>query len=381
MDFSFLKQLFPVKNLFQKQDDSVLGVDIGSSAIKVVQLRKEKGVAILETYGELALGPYAGVEIGRATQLPVEKLVEALSDLLREANVTTRSTGFSIPFASSLLSLIEMPKVSTAELNKMIPLEARKYIPVPVKEVMLDWLIIPDDDREREKKDEGTEEGQDKQLSLKKIEVLLVAIHNEVLYNYNQIVERVGLENSFFEIEIFSSMRAILEQSLTPVMIIDIGAAKTKAYIVEYGIIRNSHVINKGSQDVTIGIAKSLSMSEAEAEEIKRMQGLASNQDANDITKVALLTLDHIFSEANRVLLNYQIKNNKNVPRAILTGGGAVMKGVDELAKRHLETEIELANPFANIDTPAFLDDVLRQAGPEFAVAVGVALRKLNEQP
>jgi len=385
MDFSELKKIFNIKRLFEKPSDSVLGVDIGSSAIKIVQLRREKGSAVLETYGELSLGPYAGVEIGRATSMTVEKTVEALTDLLREAKVTTTSSGFSIPFASSLLTIIKLPKVSQSELNTMVPLEARKYIPAPISEVMLDWFVIPSEkEKEEDKKEKNTDrdggkKNNKKQFLGKKTDVLLVAIHNEVLNGYNDIVGKAALDNSFFEIEIFSSMRAVLGQSLTPVMIVDIGAATTKVYVVEYGVVRISHVINKGSQDVTIGISKSLNISAERAEEVKRVQGLTKEHDVQNVNKIALLTLDYIFSEVNRVLLNYQMKNNKNVPKVILTGGGSVMKGMLDLAKKHLETDVVLGDPFSKIDTPAFLDDVLKEAGPEFTVAVGIALRKLNE--
>jgi type IV pilus assembly protein PilM len=352
--------------LFGRKGSSVLGVDIGSSSIKIVQLKKESGAAVLETYGELSLGPYNNINIGQATNLPSEKLAEALMDLLKESGVTSKSAGFSIPFSSSLLTFIELPTVNTKQLNKMIPIEARKYIPVPISEVVLDWFIIPEDEKSMSKNNEN-----------KTTKVLLVAIHNEVLSNYNSIVDVSGLETDFFEIEIFSAIRSVLDQRVAPQMIIDIGAATTKVYVVEMGIVRVSHIINRGSQDVTMGISKSLKMSIAKAEELKRSEGLL---DATpDVKKVSLLTLDYIFSDANRVLLNYQKKNAKNVGQIILTGGGSVMKGVKDLALNHLETEVILGDPFAKVSTPAFLENVLKESGSEFSVAVGLALRKLQD--
>ncbi|HVU80280.1 MAG TPA: pilus assembly protein PilM, partial [Candidatus Paceibacterota bacterium] len=95
--------------MFSQEAKSVLGVDIGTSAIKVVQLRRDKGKVILETYGAISLGPYAGVEIGRATSLPADKIAEALKDVIREANVTTQDAAISIPYASSLISIIKLP--------------------------------------------------------------------------------------------------------------------------------------------------------------------------------------------------------------------------------------------------------------------------------
>ncbi|MBI2120737.1 MAG: hypothetical protein HYT94_03900 [Parcubacteria group bacterium] len=82
--FDVQKMVESAKGLFKKTE-SVIGLDIGSSFIKVIQVRKEQGRAILETYGELALGPYGGLDVGRATNLPPEKIAEAVKDLFREA--------------------------------------------------------------------------------------------------------------------------------------------------------------------------------------------------------------------------------------------------------------------------------------------------------
>src|ERR1700730_530531 len=95
-------------NMFSKESKSVLGIDIGTSSIKVVQRGRETGRVLLETYGAIALGPYAGVEIGRATSLPADKIAEALKDVIREANVTTADAAISIPYSSSLVSVIKL---------------------------------------------------------------------------------------------------------------------------------------------------------------------------------------------------------------------------------------------------------------------------------
>ena len=129
--------------MFKEKNESVLGIDIGSSSIKVVQLKKKKGKAVLETYGELSLGPYSQTEVGRATNLPSDKLSQAFSDLLHEAKTTTTKCGVAIPIGSSLVTLMEMPNASEKDLAQMIPLEAQEIIPVPIAEVSLDWWVIP----------------------------------------------------------------------------------------------------------------------------------------------------------------------------------------------------------------------------------------------
>ncbi|PIQ66436.1 MAG: hypothetical protein COV96_01490 [Candidatus Zambryskibacteria bacterium CG11_big_fil_rev_8_21_14_0_20_42_18] len=370
---------------FHPTEPVALGIDIGSSAIKIVQIKKKNGQAILETYGELALGPYAGLGVGQSVVLSPEKIALALVDLMKEkeVNITTKKSGISIPFSSSLMSVIEMPDVSSKQLAVMVPLEARKYIPVPVSEVMLDWSVIPKsevrpEDSSEYSTDTSSTDAPKTGTKMSKVDVLVVAIHNETIARYKEIVVKAELEASFFEIEIFSTMRAVLDDALRPVMIMDLGAATTKLYIVERGVIRSSHTINRGAQDITSTMSKSLGMTLEQAEVMKRQVGV-SGQDKN-LNEVITLTLDYIFAEANSVLLAFEKKYNKTISKTILVGGGAVLKGLAELAKNNFKTEVILADPFSKVSAPAFLENILKETGPEFAVAIGLALRKLVEE-
>lgn len=363
-------------NLFKKQDQSVLGIDIGSSSIKVVQLRRKAGKAVLETYGELALGPYAGVEIGRATNLSQEKIVEALRDVIKESNVTTRSAGISIASSSSLISFLRMPDMDRKQLETMVPIEARKYIPVPITEVALDWWPIP---KEENSFSEFEKVSPTAAPEAKSVDILLVVIHNDVLTRLNQISQSAGLQSTFFEVEIFSSMRSVVDQGLESQLVIDMGAGSTKLYIIERGILRSSHTVNRGSQEITLALARSLGGSVGDAEHIKRTLGLSPEPENKTVAEIITLNLDYIFSETNRVIGNYQRKYNKSIAKVILTGGGALLKGLLEVARSRFQTEVVLGDPFSKTETPAFLEPVLRNAGPEFAVAIGIALRELQE--
>lgn len=366
---------FNLPALFSRKSGSVVGVDIGSSSIKVVQLSRRQGAAVLDTYGELSLGPYAEKEIGRSTKLPPETIAEALSDLLREADIGAEEAGFSIPYASSLTSVIQLPDIEDQQLEQIVPLEARKYIPVPINEVALDWFVIPKD---------GAYEKEDvpnprRKKEKPRLDVMIVAIHNETLNDYQYIVEASALNVQFYEIEIFSTIRSVLPSGgeKTPIMVVDMGAATTKTYIVEDGIVRLSHIINRGSQDITLSLSRSAGMSVKHAEEVKRKEGLMVSD--KNLAESMMLTLDYIFSEANRVLLNYEQKHNKNVGRVILTGGGAMMSGLLDRAQEKLENDVMLGRPFSKVDAPAFLDEVLDSVGPSFSVATGLALRRLSE--
>ncbi|HAO64602.1 TPA: hypothetical protein DCQ44_01315 [Candidatus Taylorbacteria bacterium] len=366
------------KNLFPPKDQSFLGVDIGASSIKVVQLTRRHSRAVLETYGEIALGPYDGKEMGKAMNLSSDKIAEALTDLCRESSVTAKQSAVAIPFLASLVSLIEMPTSDPKQLAQMVPIEARKYIPVPISEVLLDWSIVP-----KEGKLYPTYADEPKQdqrgNKIDKTDVMVVAIHNDTVTKYQEIGAKTSLITAFYEIEMFSTIRALLDQNSKSVMIVDIGAGTTKLYVVERGVIRNTHLINRGSQDITLAISNALSVPFADAEKMKRDTDISSSQSDRNVIGMVALTLDYIFAEANQVLLSYEKKYGKTVDQVMLIGGGALLKGILPTAKKSFQTDVAIGEPFSKVEAPAFLQDVLKSANPEFSVAVGAALRMLQE--
>jgi type IV pilus assembly protein PilM len=351
---------------WQKRNQSVVGLDIGASSVKVVQLRKEKGKVILETYGEISTGPYRGLSVGQAATLPIDKTSELLRDLFTEANVSTNLGSMAIPLSSSLLLIIEIPRVSENMLAKVIPLEARKYIPVPISEVALDWWVIPSQDINPQTNNQ------------EKLEALVVAIHNTIINQYQELARMVSINPAFFEIETFSALRSVFGGEMTPTAILDVGAGSTKMVVVDYGIVRLSHTIPKGSQDITMAISRSLGLDFAKAEEIKRKVGLVEQFDGQDISTTISSLVEFIFTEANKVIADYQQKHHRAVQKIMFIGGGALLRGLIEVAGKNFEMPVELGRPFSKVEAPAFLEEVLNEAGPGFAVAIGLALRHLQ---
>lgn len=363
-------------NLFKGNDSgSVVGIDIGSSAIKVVEIKKRGGKAVLETYGAMSLGPYASTDIGRVTNLPIEKLVEAIKEVLKGSDVTTISSAFSIPVQSSLIFTISLPsQVKKGEVSGIIPTEARKYIPLPITEVSLDYFILP----QKELSFEEANNPDATSILPEKTEVLVVAIQNDAISKYRSIVSQCELDASFFEIEIFSSIRSNFEHELSLILLIDFGASSTKLSLVEFGMVKSHHTINRGGADITSSISQSLGVSFSKAEEMKKEFGLFENTTEKDTVNIIKTHIDYIFSETNNVLLNYEKKYGKTISKVIFTGGGSLLKGLKETASNNFRAEIEIGLPFSKVGAPEFLEKVLETTGPEFAVAIGLALRKLQ---
>jgi type IV pilus assembly protein PilM len=363
-----IAQFLPAKGV-----GAVVGVDVGGSSVKIVQLHKKADKVMLDTYGEIALGPLAGLEIGQAANLPIDTLVTAISNLMKEAKVTSNDMVFSLPLTSTLLTVIEMPDLGEAKLKEMVPIEARKYIPTSVSEVALSHWIIPK--LERTYVDPDAED--EAKTGMAKVDVLLAAVHNDVLQKYNEVAQKLGAKSLALEIEIFSTIRSTLAHDATPSMILDIGAANTKVAIVEEGIVRSSHLINLGSQDVTLALSHSREISILEAEEMKREFGLLENPLDPAVAEISRLALERIFSEANHVLTRYQHEKHITISKVVLTGGGVLMKGILDVAGGSFETKVMYGKAFEHIETPSAVEPLLKDAGPEFAVAIGLALRKL----
>ena len=353
-----------IKMLFgNKKTNKVLGVDIGSSSIKVVQLSLKKGVAVLDTFGEISLSIYGGKEIGKTVNLSDDKIAEALKDLIKEAQVDTKIAAFAIPLKSTLMFNLKLPKtIEKNKLDKIVKMEARKYIPVPISEVQMDWSILPALN-EKERNSENND-------------ILVVAIHKETLNQYANIASVVGLELNFLEVETFSTIRAVVKYERNTTAIVDIGSSVTKFYIVEHGIIRKSHIIN-------IGSAKMLSRFRGE-ENTSSLNGEVNSQAAKMLRETIGTTtdipvdLERIINEVKKAIISFQKINRRDITDVVFTGGGSLFKDILPFVAQKLSANVSNADPFSKVSNPAFLDAALKEAGPEFSVAVGVALRGLK---
>ena len=262
----------------------------------MVQLRRFKERAILETYGELATGPYGGVEVGRAAKIDDAKAKEAISDLIKEAGIKSKDAVINVPMHSSFVTVIDMPLMSERELGEAIKFEARRYVPVPIADVTLDWWIIPEGFSANPSANDN--EGLVKKKKF--MSVLLVAIHKEILDKYRSILKSAGLQVLAFEIEIFSAARSILASDLAPVLLIDAGAASAKITAVDYGIVRMVYAYERGSQEISETLARSLNVNFARAEELKRVIGLSDKPEHQEIKSIIEPLVDRLFSEAGR---------------------------------------------------------------------------------
>ncbi len=343
---------------------SVVGIDIGSSAIKVVELQEKKGVVTLSTYGELQLGPYAKKEIGESVILTSNQEREALVDVIRESAVKAKNAVFAMPLSSSFVTNVTIETEPNADLSALVRIEARKVIPASLSEVTLDWAEV---EFEAEK---GTKEKAAKEQR----SVLIAAIQNVALDRFKALMQFVGIEQPPTEIECFSAIRALYTSKDNNMAIIDIGATSSKLYLAKNGLLMRLHRIRAGGAVATGRIASVLNIGFEDAE-VKKQNASKSDSDFSEMKRAHDSSYERAFKEFNQVISEYEKTNNISIPAVYISGGGAMFPGTDTLLQEALGRPVVRAHPFAKVAYPAFMQDTIKQIGPSFSVALGAAIR------
>lgn len=362
----FKKLSFPKLDFkFGRKETSIVGIDIGASSVKVVELKDEGGRAILKTYGELKTAGYLhqidheqamGGGFLRFLDTDIGTMV---SDVVREAGVVTKQAVFSIPAVSSFVTLIDFPRLKEQEIAEAIPFEAKKYIPIPTAEVQLGWEIIDEEDPAI-------------------VKVLLAAVPHEVIDKYGRIAEYAKLELRALEIENFALIRSLVPKERRTAAVMNIGDHSTNISIVREGVLRLTHTIDRGAAEITNVIARGLGVSEERAEHFKKTVGLSDRPEEKEVSDIVAPLVDTLLHESSRIINGYNRSHKDRVDRMILGGGGANLRGLVDYAVKLYGFEVALGNPFAKVIYPAFMQSMLKEFGPSFAVAVGLALREIT---
>jgi type IV pilus assembly protein PilM len=339
----------------------VVGVDIGSSSIKVVELEERDDVVTLTTYGELQLGPYIeGSVIGQSAVLTPALERQALVDILRESVVKAKRAVLAIPLSASFVTTMSLEAAPEDDISGRVRADARKYIPVPIADVTLDWAEISVAAETTGARD-----------------VLLAAIQNDALKRFMTLMQTVELPAPPTEIECFSTIRAAFQSEKPHVALIDLGASVAKLYITEGGLLARMHRVPTGGIKITERMMQERQLSFLDAEQLKRTATPTSG-DYGWIQKIAHLNYARVLKEFRQVIDDYELRSGNTVSDIVLTGGGAIGFGLEAAIAHELDRPATTVRPFDKVAYPAFMEDTLREIGPIFAPALGAALRQFE---
>lgn len=339
-----------------------LGIDIGTASIKIVELENKSNRFALKNYGlfELKGDKDSANENHSILKLPDGEIIWGIKETLKKSKISAKDVVASIPSFSTFATVIEMPYLSQEELAKAIPFEARKYIPIPLEEVVLDWSII----------------GVVGQGPRPTVQVFIAAVPKDETTRYQGIMEGAGLNLKALELENSALIRALLGNDLAPTAIVNIGGRSTSIVIVSKGYERLSHNYEVGGFEITKSIARSLNVSLDKAEELKKRLGMKPS-DENIINQAMSALIDMMTFETKKTLTTYESSKGEKVQRVILVGGMINMPNFVNYFKQKLGQDVFAGNAFARIIYPPALAPAVSELASTFAVAAGLAMRDI----
>jgi type IV pilus assembly protein PilM len=348
--------------LFNKTKN-FLGIDIGTFSTKMVELSySKKGKITLVNYAEKANSPEME-EIFRSPRkksfsLDHKQIAANVKKVLDDAEVKKREAVFSIPDFMTFFTVFKTPPMPEEEIGATIQFEARQHIPLPLKDVTLDWSVI--------------EKGNEKEKIGSK--VLLVAVPNKVINEYQQVAQLAGIDLLSIEAEAFSLARASVSSQDVgkTIQLIDIGVQSTTISIVKDGSIKATYSIDFSEIEMIKALAVKSSMSYTQARQTKDQVGFKKDSEQS---KALCEQLDVLVNEIKQIADNLFRTEKKEINKVVLSGGSSLIPGLREYIEVGTKKETKIIDPFLEFSYPLTLKEALKEMGPRYAIATGLALR------
>jgi type IV pilus assembly protein PilM len=344
---------------FLSQNELVVGLDIGSHAVKVCQLKRTSSGYTILTLGSTVL-PEGAVEDG--TLNDPEVVGKAISDLFKNLKIKNKKVGFSISGYSVIVKKVNLAVMGEAQLEDHIMSEAEQYIPFDIEDVYLDFQDLKTGLKETDRTD-----------------VMLVAAKKEIVDDYLDMLGGLDLTPVIVDVDGFAleNTYEFNYQKNENVALVDIGASKMSINILSQGISVVARDIIVGSRQLTEQIQNVFDIDFEEAEGLK-VGSIQDEEKREEIEDIFSTTCTQWILEIKKAIDLYH-SNHPDHPlkRLILSGGGAKVSGLIDFLAQETNINVELFNPFLKMSSnrkkidPDYLEDI----GPEMAIAAGIALR------
>jgi type IV pilus assembly protein PilM len=345
-----------------------VGLDIGSSSVKLVQLKEKRGGFALEAFGSAPLPPEAIVD---GALMNSSAIVSAIQDLVAQQKLKAKEVAIGVRGHSVIIKKISMPRMSQEELDESIQWEAEQYIPFDVKDVNIDTQILTPD---------GDAAGQ--------MDVLLVAAKKDMINDYTAVCTEAGLTATVVDVDAFAVQNAYeANYDANPndtVVLINVGAAVTNINVISRGVTTFTRDVTMGGNAFTEEIQKQLNISYDEAEALKvGGQGETDAVVPQEVERVIQGVADQMGGEIQRSLDFYAATAaDARISKVYLSGGTARIPALFKVIEARAGVAVEILNPLKNIeiDNRKFDPATLLAAAASAAVSVGLALRRPGDK-
>jgi type IV pilus assembly protein PilM len=337
------------KKKFQPKTKYRTGLDIGSSAVKILEIENLDDKPTLAHIGLKTLP-----DVSKAT------LTGTIKSLVEELRLSTREVNISVSGPSTIVRFVSMPKMREDELRGAIKFEAEKYIPFAIDDCIIDYQVLKKDDKEN------------------KLETLLVAVKKELVLEKIAVAEESGLNVAVVDVDTFAVANSFLrnfggrDQSKTAALL-NVGANITNVSIVRDGILYFSRDVAIGGSDFTAAIAKGLNVDKADAEKLK----IFPQDKEQEVLKYTKNATNNLVDETRLSFSYYENQSGRGIDEIYISGGTSALAGLENVFNEAFESKPFFWDPLQFLDKSKLSQntELLKNMNRSFAVAAGLALR------
>jgi type IV pilus assembly protein PilM len=336
---------------------SFFGLDIGTTAVRLVELHGSGSVKTLVKYAYVPVDSKLVLSDSKADQ---QKLAQIIKDLLGQARMTTKNVAVGIPSQRVFTAVVDFDRLPPAELAKAIRYQADSLIPTPLDKSKIDWAVIGDSPKDKTK-----------------VEVLLSSVENDFVEQRLDLLESIGLEVIAFEPDNLALTRALIAQDgLGPQMVLDIGSKTTDLAITMNGAPRLTRSIPTGAEAIIRAAAQNLNIEDKQARQFVFKFGLGKDKLEGRIYDAIISTVDILTTEVDKSIKFFQSRYGETrISRIIVTGGASALPEFPLFLANKFGIEVEIGNAWRNVSFAPERQNELLAVSNHFGVAAGLAER------
>jgi type IV pilus assembly protein PilM len=334
------------------------GLDIGTSAIRIVELQGKSPTKVLGKYAFTNIDPKIALSDAKADQ---QKLVHAIKELISQSGILTKNVAVNLPSQRVFTTVVDIERLAPAELAQTIRFQADSLIPTPLAQSKIDWALLGDSPVDKTK-----------------VEVLLSSVSNEYIESRLDMLESIGLNIIAFEPDNQALVRSLTPpQTTLPLMIIDVGNRNTDIIIVMNGAPRLMRSIPTGTEAIIRAAEENLNIDQNQANQFVFKFGLSKDKLEGQIYHAILGTIDLLVSEIDKSIKFFNTRYNTTaMERIIVTGGASALPEFPLYIANKFGVNVEIGNAWHNVSFPPDRQNELLSVSNHFGVAVGLAERE-----
>jgi type IV pilus assembly protein PilM len=333
------------------------GLDIGSTAIRAVQLRGSGATRALERYGYIEIPDTSTISDAKMDR---QKTAQQIHELLNKVGITTKNVAVNLPSSRVFTTVLDWDKLNPNELAKALRYQADSIIPTPVAESKMDWAVIGPSPKDA-----------------KKVELLLSSVPNQYIEDRLAMLEGAGLNVIAFEPDSMALCRSLIASDLqTPHMILDIGSLATDLVISMQGAPRLVRSIPIGMQIMVRAAQQGLNIDAGQAEQFVYKFGVSKDKLEGKVYAAIIPTVDNLMAEIEKSIKFFESRYlNVKIDRIIVTGGASSLPEFPLYIANKFGLSVEIGNAWRNVSFSTSQQNELAALSNHFSVAVGLAER------